>query len=148
MSDWESVKKWMHPKTIVSADLSIKRVAEIMVERDIGSVIVAFENKEIGMLTERDILKKVIAKGLDVNKAKAKDVMASPLITIGDDASIWDAAELMSKYHIRRLSVKDKKGEIIGILTTRTISDALPVISKLEESSHLRTKLKRMAHKE
>lgn len=148
VASWESVRNWMHKKTIVPDDHTVRRAAEVMVERDIGSVIVAHNNREVGMLTERDILKKVVARGLDVNRVMIKDVMSKPLITIRDDVTIWDGANLMAKHHIRRLPIADQRGEIIGIVTTRTISDALPVISRMKESSELKTKLRGMRHKE
>jgi len=138
----------MHSKTLVPESLTIRKVAETMVRRNIGSVLVVSGNKEAGMLTERDILSKVVARGLDPNALTAKEVMTTPLITIGDDATIWDAAELMASLHIRRLPVTGKKGEIIGILTTRSISDALPVISRFGESRRLLSSLKGMKHKE
>ena len=100
------------------------------------------------MLTERDILSKVIMKGLDPNTTHIGDVATKPLLTISEDETIWKAAELMSKHHIRRLPVTNKDGEITGLLTTRSISDALPVISRFIESRELQSSLKSMKHKE
>ncbi|MFQ6135022.1 MAG: cyclic nucleotide-binding/CBS domain-containing protein [Nitrososphaerales archaeon] len=149
MSDqWESVAKWTHFKTEVSDQLTIRRVVEIMVQRNIGSVIVSSSDGELGMLTERDIMSKVIVKGLDPNKTLVGDVATKPLVTIDEDATIWKAAELMSKHHIRRLPVTNRDGEITGLLTTRSISDALPVISRFIESRELLSYLRRMKHQE
>lgn len=146
--DWESVSKWMHPKTEVADQLTVKRVVEIMVQRNIGSVIVVSSSSGLGMLTERDILSKVIVKGLDPSKTIVRDVMTKPLVTIGKDATIWDAAELMGRHHIRRLPVTDKDGEIVGVITTRNVSDAIPVISRFGESEDIISSLRRLKHNE
>jgi len=145
-AEWELVKKWMHQKTVVPSDMTVKNVAEIMVARNVGSVIVSIGGKESGMLTERDILRKVISKGLDPSKIMAAEVMTSPLRTISEDATIWDAADFMSTHNIRRLPVTDSKGEIVGVLTTRMISNALPIISRMELSTQLKSTLDRMKH--
>lgn len=145
---WELVSKWMHSKTEISDQLSIRRVAEIMVERNIGSLLVVSKVGELGMITERDILRKIIAKGLDTNKVIASDIMTKPIVTISEDSTIWDAAEIMSKHHIRRLPVKNKKDEIIGIITTRTISNAFPSITRLSESGEIRSSLNKLKHDE
>lgn len=149
MSDnWELVSKWTHSKTEVSDQLTIRRVVEIMVQRNIGSVIVSSSDGELGMLTERDILSKVIMKGLDPSKTLVRDVATKPLMTINEDTTIWAAAEYMSKHHIRRLPVINRDGEISGLLTTRSISDALPVISRFMESRELLSSLRKMKHDE
>lgn len=146
--DWESVRKWLHLKEVVSEDLSIKEAAKAMVKRNIGSVIVSSRGEEIGMLTERDILSKVVARGLDGSRVKVRGIMTTPLVTINDKATIWEAAELMAKHKIRRLSVTDEEGVIIGLVTTYSISNALPIISRLKESTKLKTSLWKMKHKE
>src|SRR3972149_242868 len=145
---WELVSKWVHSKTEISDQLSVRRVAEIMVDRNIGSLLVVSKSGVQGMITERDILRKVISKGLDPNKVIASDIMTKPLVTINEDATIWDASEIMSQHHIRRLPVKNKKGEITGIITTRTISDALPVITRMSESGEIGSSLNKLKHDE
>ena len=136
----------MHSKTEVLDDLTVKRVTEIMVERSIGSVIVVSSEGDLGMVTERDIMIKVIMRDLDPSKTPVKDIASKPLLTIYDTKTIWEAADIMAKHHMRRLPVENKAGEVIGVLTTRSISDALPVISRLKESHELLSSLKKMKH--
>jgi CBS domain-containing protein len=145
LTEWDKVTKWMHSKTEVSDYLTIRRVAEIMVKRGIGSVIVVSSGDEPAMLTERDIMSKVVAKGLDPGGTLVRDIATKPLVTIRSDATVWDAAELMSKHHIRRLPVINRD-EIIGLITTRSVSDALPVISRFPETEALMDSLRRMTH--
>lgn len=138
----------MHSKTEVSDELTVKRVTEIMVEKKIGSVIVSSINGDPGIITERDILIKVVMGCLDSKDTFAKDIVTKPLITITDDKTIWNASEVMSEHHIRRLPVVNSDDVIVGILTTRSISDALPVISRFKESQELLSVLKKMKHKD
>ncbi len=145
-TEWDKVTKWMHAKTEVPDSLTIRKIAEIMVKRGIGSVIVVSSDEESAMLTERDIMSKVVAKGLDPGETLARDIATKPLVTIREDATVWDAAELMSKHHIRRLPVVNTEGAIIGLITTRSVSDALPVISRFPETEALMDSLRRMPH--
>lgn len=145
-TEWDKVTKWMHAKTEVPDSLTIRKIAEIMVKRGIGSVIVVSSEEESAMLTERDIMSKVVAKGLDPGETLARDIATKPLLTIREDATVWDAAELMSKHHIRRLPVVNTEGVVIGLITTRSVSDALPVISRFPETEALMDSLRRMPH--
>ncbi len=142
------VSKWMHSKTEVSDNLTVRRVTEIMVEHKRGSVIVTSSEGEPGMLTERDILIKVVMKALDPNKTLVKDIASKPLLTIEDNQTIWTAAEIMSKHNMRRLPVTNKEGKIIGILTTRAISNAIPVISKFKEMQEILSTMRKMKHQD
>ncbi len=144
--EWDKVAKWMHSKTEVSDSLTIRKVAELMMKRGIGSVIVVSSGAEPAMLTERDIMSKVVAKGLDPGATLARDIATKPLVTIRENATVWEAAELMSKHHIRRLPVVDSKDEIVGLITTRSVSDALPLISRFPETEALLDSLRRMTH--
>ncbi len=145
---WDLVSKWMHSITQVSDNLTVRRVVGIMVERKIGSVIVISDDGEFGMLTERDIMSKVVVAALDPSKTLVKEIVSKPLLTIKSDKTIWDASLILSEHHMRRLPVENKEGKIIGILTTRSISDALPVISRFKESQELLSALKKMKHKD
>lgn len=120
------VKSWMRSKTTVPSEASIVEVAEVMTSRDVGSVLVTVKGKEMGILTERDLTRKVVAKGLDPKSAIAREMMSSPLLTISQDAPLREAAETMSKMRVRRLPVVDEKGKVVGIISTRIISYALP----------------------
>jgi len=88
-------------------------------------VLVSVDGKEVGMVTERDILKRVVAKGLDPTSTRVDQVQSEPLVTVDEEATLEDAANLMAQNRIRRLPVVNKKDEIIGIVSTRTISYAL-----------------------
>lgn len=114
------VKKIMHGITLVDPEKSILETAKVMEEKDIGSVL-SKKDGRFWILTERDILKKVVAKNLNPEKIKVSDIMTECLYTLNADDDIEKASELFNKYHIRRLPIT-KGGEIVGIITTRDIA--------------------------
>jgi predicted transcriptional regulator len=87
-------------------------------------------------------------KDLDTRKTLVKDIASKPLVTIDETQTLWSAAEIMSNNHIRRLPVKSKQEEIIGVLSTRAISDALPVISRFKEMQEILSNLRKMKHQD
>ena len=76
-----------------------------MVNNDIGAVIVIEKGKPVGIITEKDVLEKVIAKNKNIYETTADEIMSKPLISIESDHRIKEALELMRKHQIRRLAV-------------------------------------------
>lgn len=118
------VKEAMHNTTKVPSTTTIAEAAGIMDKKVIGSVLVEEDNKVIGMMTERDILRKVVAAGRKCEDVTVKDIMNFPLITIDSEASLEEGSELMAKHKIRRLIVTENNN-IIGIITARNIAENL-----------------------
>jgi CBS domain-containing protein len=110
--------------TIVSPSDSIFTVAEKMVRDDIGAVIVIEENKPVGILTEKDILERVILPKKKVSQTLVQDVLTKSLISIDVDCSIENALELMKKNNVRRLIVTEK-GTLFGLVTERRLLNLL-----------------------
>lgn len=105
--------------TTIASNLTIQDAAKAMVESHVDSIL-AFDNDKIaGMVTEKDILYDVVAKGLDPTKTTLKEITRSPLITISKTSSVREALELMKKFDIRRLVVVDKRP--IGLITQKMI---------------------------
>ena len=104
----------------------------LMVEKNIGSVVVKEDGEIVGIVTERDVLKKCCPQA-ECNIMTAKDVMSSPLVTIDGGAALGEAAELMAEKRIRRLLVTEG-GKICGIITERDVMRAtLDVFKTLSE---------------
>jgi CBS domain-containing protein len=124
-------------KNIISVDenQSVYDAVTLMVTESIGAIVVTSMNRPIGIITERDLAKKIILKGLDPKNVIARELMSSPLVTIDASASLGDAATLLQEKRIRRLLVQ-KDDEIIGIFTQRDLERALLdyflAISRLE----------------
>jgi CBS domain-containing protein len=98
---------------------SLREVAKLMVNCDCGEIPVVkseTDKSPIGVVTDRDITTRTVAHGKNPLECKASDVMSTPCITIGLEASLDDCAKLMEKHQIRRLPVVDKSGKLCGIV--------------------------------
>jgi len=87
----------------------------------VGSVLVYIVGEPIGIVTERDIVRKIVAAGFDCSKVRIADIMSSPIISIPPDATVEQASELMSTYKIRRLPVI-QEGKVVGIIAANDIA--------------------------
>jgi len=116
----KTAKEIMHKHTFVKGEASIRDVAELMSRKKIGSVLVEV-SKGFGMLSERDIVVKVIVEGKDPKTVKAKDIMSYPVVTIEADADLYKVSSLFTNNNFRRLPVMEK-GKVIGVLTTRDVA--------------------------
>lgn len=108
------------PLISVDASDTVKYVAKLMVEKNISGVVVMDNGKPVGLVTERDLVSKVLAKDRNAAELKAGEIMSSPLITVGIDASLSEAVDLMNRHRIRRLVVVEG-GNVVGIFTQRDI---------------------------
>lgn len=115
----------------VDPDDTVKKAVFIMNKHNIGSVIVVEGNKPIGIITERDILRKVVALDKRPGKMLCKNLMRKPVKTISANATVLKAIELMAKYHIKKLAVT-RNGMLVGIITA---TDILKSPAKIEEAA-------------
>src|SRR5690242_15011478 len=116
----EPVSKFTNPKmTTVASNLTIQDAAQAMVDSKVDSILVFEKNKIIGMVTEKDILHDVVAKGLDPSIITLKEITKSPIISINKNAPVKAALEIMRKNDIRRLVVMDKRP--IGLITQKQV---------------------------
>lgn len=107
------------PVTTMDLKGTLGDAAQLMIQHDIGSVVVVEGKNPVGIVTERDITKQVI-KGKDVLKIPIEQVMSKPLLTATPNLAVQDAFELMLKNKVRRLPILDGK-ELKGIVTTQDI---------------------------
>jgi CBS domain-containing protein len=114
-------------KPVMSVELnhSVKDCAKAMAKRGVSCAVVTQSNSAIGIVTERDLVSKVLADAIDPNNVLVRDIMSTPLITIAPEASLTEAAGLMTQYRIRRLVVIDRQGALVGIITTGDIARSL-----------------------
>jgi CBS domain-containing protein len=119
------------PVVTTSEGASANSVAKLMEENDLGCVIVTNKDgKPIGIITERDLVIRVLAKNLQPAAVKARDIMTAPLATIEPDATISDAARRMSRLDIRRLGVV-YKGELVGVVSSKDILGVMPELIEI-----------------
>lgn len=118
---------------VVRLDTTVKEVVATMNKFDIGSIIVVQGDRPVGIITERDILRRLVEPCLAPETLTAKHVMSSPVQTINENASIEEAAKLMVKKRVKRLPVVND-GKLVGIVTFTDIVAKVPtMLSILEE---------------
>jgi signal-transduction protein with cAMP-binding, CBS, and nucleotidyltransferase domain len=106
---------------------TIKEIAERMIDCQIGSVVIMSGYEPVGIVTDGNIVTKVVAKDMKPSEVLAKDIMSSPLLTIKDDKDVTEAARLMRKQGVKRLGVKDD-GKLMGIISITDIVSVTPEI--------------------
>jgi len=111
-------------------DMTVKEAAALMLREGVGSLIILEDGEPVGILTERDLLYKVVAVGKVPSKTKVERVMSSPVITISPGSNISIAAKRMSDLHLRRLPVVEN-GKLIGMLTEKDILKLSPSLIEL-----------------
>ncbi len=101
----------------VTPDALVGDVATLMVTHGVGDVIVAEEGKPVGILTDRDLVARVMAAGLDGKTVLVRDIMSTPPVTVPRNEEVGTAIALMSHHGIRRLPIVDEAGRLMSILT-------------------------------
>ena len=126
------------PVVTLDEDATSNNVAHIMDDNELGCVIVTNKaGKPVGILTERDLVIRVLAKNLKPDAIKAKEIMTSPLVTIDPDATVSEAARRMSRLNIRRLGVT-YKGNLVGLVSSKDILAVMPeLIEMIQERSRI-----------
>ena len=119
-------------KEVVTIDeeASVKEAAEIMNKLEISSVIATRDGKSIGIITERDLLKRIVIEGKNAKKTKVKDIMSSPLTVIKSDVQLDEAARLMFAKKIKKLPIIDQDN-IVGLLSLTDIARCQPHMMKV-----------------
>ena len=110
-----TVNDLMTKRTLtIGLENTISEAAQLMSQKEVGDLIVVDHEMPVGIVTERDFVRRIVAKGRPYD-TKVSDVMTKPLITISPNASLKEAARKMVKHRIRRLPVL-KSHKLVGIL--------------------------------
>jgi CBS domain-containing protein len=124
----------------VRVDQNILDAVKKMNKFRIGSVVVLSGDRPVGIITERNILQRVVEPCVDPRIIRAKDIMSTPLRTIEPEAPLEEAARLMVKHGVKKLPVLEE-ARIIGIITTSDLVKASPIqLSIIEELLKISTK--------
>jgi len=108
---------------VIGCDDTLRRAAELMRSCDIGSLPVSRDERLVGMVTDRDIVVRGLAEGLDGDTAVER-VMTSDLKTCCDEDTVEQAADRMSDLGVRRLPVVDREGRIVGFMSLSNVASA------------------------
>lgn len=119
------------PVTTALEEDNVEKVAKLMNAKGIGSVVITDrKGSPVGIITERDIVRRVTAKNLVPRNVKAKEVMSTPLAVVTPYTEVNEAARKMSKLDIRRLGVMDK-GRLVGIISSKDIVALMPELMEI-----------------
>lgn len=129
----------------VPEDLDLVRCAKIMQKKKVGSILVVKGNRLVGLITEKDMLYKVIAKNKNPKKLKAKNIMTKRLVTIGPNLDVESAMRLMRIEEVRRLPVIGKNKKLLGLVTIRDILNIQSELCEYMEEKSYFSKMKKMA---
>ena len=114
----------------VEAEATVQEAVDLMNKHEIGCLIVVLKGKPVGIITERDMLKRVLAKSIDPEKIKVSEIMSVPLIVGKPEMEIENAVKLMFKTKIKKLPVV-QKGRLVGLVTLTDLTKFQPHMIKI-----------------
>lgn len=126
------------PVITVEEKETVDKVAQHMDTHQLGCIIVTDEEgRPLGIITEKDLISRVLAKNRVASKLKAKAVMTTPLITISPDETLSNVARQMSRLNVRRLGVV-YKGDLIGIISSKDVLAVTPeLLETIQEKARI-----------
>ena len=109
-----------HQVVTVDSSMSIQDTAKIMDDADIGCVVIIEKNIAVGIVTERDFVKRVVSRGVPLS-TPIKQIMSSPLIVVNPEENIWEVAELMKQRRIHKVPVVHQN-LLVGMITATDLT--------------------------
>lgn len=109
---------------------TVKEAAEIMNKFEIGCLIAVNKGKAMGIITERDLLKRVVAESRNATKTKVKEIMTSPLVVVEPKMELEEAVKMMFQMKIKKLPVVDGK-RLVGLVSLTDIARFQPQMIKI-----------------
>jgi len=109
---------------------TVEEAVRLMNEHEIGCLIVTDNKKPIGIITERDLLKRILAKSQDLKKIRVEEVMSTPLISVEPNVEIGDASRLMFQKSIKKMPIV-KEEKLLGLVTLTDILRIQPQLIKM-----------------
>jgi CBS domain-containing protein len=100
----------------------LNKVAEVMETDDVGAVPLVEDDRLVGIVTDRDIVVRAIAKGKDPSGMHALDVSSRELVTVHPDDNLSDALELMARYQVRRVAVTADDDRLVGVISQADVA--------------------------
>jgi CBS domain-containing protein len=117
------VKSFMVPREkfiTVERDTDAQTAARIMRDRGIGSLFVTNRKEIVGILTDTDMVRRVVAAGVGTLTTTAEQIMSAPIVTIEENKTVLDANDLMAQSHLRHLGVT-RDGKLVGMISVRDL---------------------------
>jgi len=123
----------------IDADATVMKAVSLMNENEIGCLVVIRRGKAVGIVTERDLLKRVIAKSKNPKKTKVREIMTKPLIAGQPDMDLEEATKLMFKMRIKKLPVVEPHGGLLGLITLTDVARFQPQMIRILKKLSART---------
>lgn len=131
----QKLRKIMIDKVVtVEPSATVKKAVDLMNLHDIGCLVVVHSGKPVGIMTERDMLKRIIHKGRNSARTKIVDVMSKPLVTASPDMRAGDAAKLMFERNVKKLPIVEN-GRLVGLVSITDLLRAEGVAEFLNKES-------------
>ena len=111
-------------------DATVEEAAQIMNKFEIGSLIIVSRGKAVGIVTERDLLKRVVAQARDARNTKVMEIMTTPLVVVEPSTDLEEAVKQMFVMKIKKLAVVDGK-RLVGLVSLTDIARFHPPMIKL-----------------
>lgn len=113
--------------TIESSE-SVLDAAKLVTEREVGSLVILQSGRPVGIVTDRDIIVRAVAKDLQLGAVKVSEIMSKPLVTVNPDVPMIEVAKLMDQKSVRRIPVV-KGDDIVGIVTSSDMGRASKILA-------------------
>jgi CBS domain-containing protein len=112
------------PPPTVDAEATAQKAARVFRRSRSGAALVLARGRLVGILSERDLVLRVVGKGLDPHRVRVSKIMSKPVEWVGPDATVEGAFDLMAANHIRHLAVVDSRARPVGLLSLRRVAEA------------------------
>jgi len=119
----DPIKSFMVPSEkfiTVERNTDVQTAARLMRDRRISCLFVTNGKEIVGILTDTDMVRRVVAAGVDILTTTAEEIMSAPILTIEEDKTVLDFSDLMANTHIRHLGVT-QDGKLVGMISARDI---------------------------
>jgi len=103
-------------------DTPLSQVAELMESQDVGAIPILDGDRLVGMITDRDIVVRAVAKDKDPRGMPSREIWSGELITVKPDQDLSDALQLMARHQVRRLPVVDDENRLVGVVSQADIA--------------------------
>ena len=120
----------VHDVITTRKDSTVEEAVKLMSEHEIGCLIVTEDEKAIGILTERDLLNRILARSQDFKRIRVEEVMSTPLVSVEPNAQVGDVSRLMFQKNIKKMPIV-RKGKLIGLVTLTDILRIQPQLIKM-----------------
>jgi CBS domain-containing protein len=108
----------------VEPSTPVVEAARLMRSEDVGSIPIAEGDRLVGMLTDRDIVLRVVAEGTEPQSTTAGEIASRDLVTVDPDQDLAEAARLMASHQVRRLPVVEEDGRLVGIVAQADVAQS------------------------